>query len=140
MKTHLVSKSIIVLAAFALPVSAIAQADKPDPSKTTDTGAAGRDIDSSNKNESKTDANVGSGTTDDIRPSSAVGTAGTALLNDPSALFRKLDTDHDGKLTQEEFARLSSVMRQTGSAISRETPDPGTPRINTTDPASGTPR
>jgi hypothetical protein len=50
----------------------------------------------------------------DARPDDGHGAvtdhATTKQLGDTAALFRRLDTDRDGKLTEQEFARISTMV------------------------------
>lgn len=94
MKTTLF-KSLAAIAALAIPLSAFAQV-------SGSTSAGG----SSGSAGTITGSNPAS-------PGTTAGGAGAAssfgTMSDPAALFRMLDTDGDGKLSQQEFARISSM-------------------------------
>ena len=100
MKT--LARVLAVTAVLAIALVAAAQ---------TSTGAksAQNSDHSSNSTSSGSPAQQGgqAGTLDGRSPGSSTQLA--AMVANPSVLFKKLDTDSDGKLTPEEFAKIASV-------------------------------
>lgn len=67
---------------------------------------------------------------DPARPNTPAGSSTSGLgsikdspLSDPETLFKRLDSNHDGKLTQEEFNQIHGVLQE-NKPVPKPTYDP----------------
>jgi hypothetical protein len=98
MNTNLDRHLTAIALSLAMPMLAAAQA--PEPQKTAPASGTGPGATPSNRN-----TPGGSSTT-------GLGSIKDSPLSDLETLFKRLDTNHDGKLSQEEFNQLQSVLHE----------------------------
>ncbi len=96
MKTKL--HSILVHTVAIAAVVSVAHAQTPDRNASGQSPSSGQSSSSSN-----------------------AGMSGSALLQDPTSLFAKLDSDHDSRVTRPEFMRIITMLDSGGDANTNRT-------------------
>jgi hypothetical protein len=107
MKTNLDKHLAAIALSIAMSLPAAAQVAEPQKAKPSGGGTA------TSTPPANPNTPGGSSTT-------GLGSIKDSPLSDPETLFKRLDTNHDGKLTQEEFNQIQSVLHE-----NKPVPKPG---------------
>jgi hypothetical protein len=112
MKTRILStKALAGAVSLILPALALAQSGSSGSGSSGTAGSTG----------TGSSATSGTGTNGSSLGGSG---AGSAMWSNPEALFKQLDTNSDGQISREEFARISSL--SSGSSLGTGTSGSGT--------------